>query len=62
MGGRRRTIWLVLAPLVLAAAIVVPLLVSVMGDSAVEPTPAPIPSVPGELGVHLEELQEAVTP
>jgi len=26
-----------------------------------DPTPAPLPVVPGELGVHLEELDEAVT-
>jgi hypothetical protein len=65
-GGKRRPKWLVpvaiVAPLGLAAAFVVPIVVSAVGDGAAEPTPAPIPSVPGELGVHLEELQEAVTP
>jgi hypothetical protein len=25
------------------------------------PTPTPLPPVPGELGVHLQELDEAVT-
>lgn len=65
-GGRRRRTWLVplavIAPLVLAAAIVVPLLFAAIGEGTAPPTPSPIPSVPGELGVHLEELQEAVTP
>lgn len=43
-------------------AVFVPMLLSGAGDGGAEPTPTPIPSVPGELGVHLEELEEAVTP
>ncbi len=64
--GRRRPGWLIpvgtVAALLVAAAIVVPMTLSGAGGGGAEPTPAPIPSVPGQLGVHLEELEEAVTP
>lgn len=50
------------AVLAVVMAIVLPMLLSGSGDGGAEPTPAPIPSVPGELGVHLDELEEAVTP
>jgi len=66
-GGRTRG-WLVpagvlavLAAVAVAAALLLPLLGGDSGGAA-DPTPAPLPSVPGELGVHLEELEEAVTP
>lgn len=32
------------------------------GQSATDPSTSPLPSVEGELGVHLEQLEEAVTP
>ncbi|MDR5701146.1 serine/threonine-protein kinase [Agromyces aerolatus] len=65
-GHRRRPAWLIpvgaVAALVVMVAITLPMLLSTTGGGEPEPTPAPIPSVPGELGVHLEELEEAVTP
>ena len=67
-GGRRTRGWLVpagvlamLAAVAVAAALLLPLLGG-DGGGAADPTPAPVPSVPGQLGVHLEELEEAVTP
>lgn len=64
-GSRRRRWWIpagAVAVLAVGLAIVLPMMLSGAGDGAAEPTPAPIPSVPGELGVHLDELEEAVTP
>ncbi|GAA1959959.1 serine/threonine-protein kinase [Agromyces allii] len=49
---------------VLLAAVVVTLLWFVISPLAAPPAtaPEPLPSVPGELGVHLEQLDEAVNP
>ena len=49
--------------LLAAIAIVVALVIgsSLWAQPAAESTPEPLPAVPGELGVHLEELDEAVT-
>ena len=51
------------ATLLAAIAIVVALVLpgAIAASSSPEPSLAPLPSVPGELGVHLEELDEAVT-
>ena len=51
---------------VLAAAVLIPSLAGAVGGAA-EPAPTPtptptLPGVPGDLGVHLEQLEEAVTP
>ena len=62
---RRLPRWLVPAGLAaLALALVVILVPSIAGTVAGDPVPSetPLPSVPGELGVHLEQLEEAVTP
>jgi hypothetical protein len=48
-----------LAGIALAAALLLP--GAITASSTPEPSLAPLPSVPGELGVHLEELDEAVT-
>lgn len=56
---RRKLILSVLAVLVLAAIAVV--LILTLGPGA-DPTPAQYPSVPGQLGEHLEQLQESVEP
>lgn len=64
---RRMPRWL--APAAIAAvvlaivAVLVPTLIGGLGGGAAEPAPSPtpLPSVPGDLGVHLEELEEAVT-
>ena len=69
-GHRRMPQWAVLAiaavVTVLAAVVLIPSLAGVVGGAAEPaPTPAPtptMPSVPGDLGVHLEQLEEAVTP
>ncbi|HEU4756404.1 MAG TPA: serine/threonine-protein kinase [Agromyces sp.] len=65
-GGRRLPRWLVpaaiAAVLVAIVAVLVPGLIGALGDGAEPaPTPTPLPSVPGDLGVHLEQLEEAVT-
>lgn len=67
---RRMPQWAVLAIAavitVLAAAVLIPSLAGAVGgaaEPASTPTPTPtLPSVPGDLGVHLEQLEEAVTP
>ncbi|WP_136707600.1 serine/threonine-protein kinase [Agromyces sp. H66] len=48
--------------LLAAIATVVALVIgsALAAQPAVDSTPAPLPEVPGELGVHLEELEEAV--
>ena len=48
-----------LAAIAIAVALVLP--GAIAASSSPEPSLAPLPSVPGELGVHLEELDEAVT-
>jgi hypothetical protein len=48
-----------LAGIAIAAALLLP--GAITASSTPEPSLAPLPSVPGELGVHLEELDEAVT-
>ena len=65
-GGRRLPRWLVpaaiAAVLVAIVAVLVPGLIGALGGGAEPaPTPTPLPSVPGDLGVHLEQLEEAVT-
>ncbi|HET6672965.1 MAG TPA: protein kinase [Agromyces sp.] len=47
--------------IVVLAGVVAALLFSTFTAPDATPTPAPLPPVPGELGVHLEELDEAVT-
>lgn len=47
--------------IVVLAGVVAALLFSTFTAPDATPTPAPLPSVPGELGVHLQELDEAVT-
>lgn len=49
-----------LAAIAVVVALVLPGAIGGAG-TAPEPSLAPLPSVPGELGVHLEELDEAVT-
>ncbi|MDQ0893841.1 serine/threonine-protein kinase [Agromyces ramosus] len=49
-----------LAAIAVVAALVLPGAIAGLG-TAPEPSLTPLPSVPGELGVHLEELDEAVT-
>jgi hypothetical protein len=49
-----------LAAIAVVLALVLPGAIAGLG-TAPEPSLAPLPSVPGELGVHLEELDEAVT-
>ncbi|GAA1058201.1 hypothetical protein GCM10017608_06040 [Agromyces luteolus] len=63
----RRVVLAVAAALVLiGAVVVVPITVGALaGDgAATEPTPseAPMPSVGGDLGTHLDQLEEAVSP
>ena len=48
-----------LAAIAIAVALVLP--GAIAASNSPEPSLAPLPSVPGELGVHLEELDEAVT-
>jgi hypothetical protein len=64
---RRRPAWLlpaaVIAVAVLLLAVLVPTLIGgLTSDAEPAPSPTPLPSVPGELGEHLQELDEAVTP
>lgn len=49
-----------LAAIAVVAALVLPGAIAGLG-TAPEPSLTPLPSVPGQLGVHLEELDEAVT-
>ncbi|SFR90627.1 Serine/threonine protein kinase [Agromyces sp. CF514] len=53
-----------IAVLALVAAVAATLLWILVAPLVAPPTaaPEPLPSVPGELGVHLEQLDEAVTP
>ncbi|MRG59173.1 protein kinase [Agromyces sp. CFH 90414] len=51
---------LIAAVLAVAALTVLPIVIQAGGGG--EPTPSPLPAVPGELGVHLEQLEEAVIP
>ncbi|RYV52650.1 serine/threonine protein kinase [Pengzhenrongella frigida] len=60
LAGRRRTVALVLAAVVLGAVLAVVIAVS-GGDAQPDPAPS-YPAVPGQLGEHLEHLQESVTP
>lgn len=64
-GRRRMPRWLVPAAiatvLVAIVAVLVPGLVGGLGGAEPASTPTPLPSVPGDLGVHLEQLEEAVT-
>jgi len=62
---RRLPRWLLPAGLAaLALALVVAFVPTIAGSVAGEPVPSetPLPSVPGELGAHLDQLEEAVTP
>lgn len=64
---RRRPAWLLPAAVIAAAVLLLAVLVpTVVGGLASDPepvpSPTPLPSVPGELGEHLQELEEAVTP
>lgn len=64
---RRRPPWLVPAAIGAAALLLLAVLIpAVLGALASDAEPAapptPLPSVPGELGEHLGELEEAVTP
>ena len=64
---RRRPAWLLPAAVIAAALLLLAVLVpTVVGglasDSDPVPSPTLLPSVPGELGEHLQELEEAVTP
>ncbi|WP_448811590.1 serine/threonine-protein kinase [Agromyces bauzanensis] len=45
----------------IATVVAVLLGTALSAPPAAEPTPTPLPAVPGELGVHLEELDAAVT-
>jgi hypothetical protein len=47
--------------IVVLAGVVAALLFSTLTAPEASPTPAPLPPVPGDLGVHLQELDEAVT-
>ena len=63
----RRPAWFVpvaaVAAVLLLLAVLIPTLLGGLASDA-EPTPpaTPLPSVPGELGEHLRQLEEAVTP
>ncbi|MGR2752554.1 serine/threonine-protein kinase [Agromyces arachidis] len=64
---RRRPAWLLPAAVVATALILLVILIPTMigalaSDADPVPSPTPLPSVPGDLGVHLGELEEAVTP
>lgn len=64
---RRRPPWLLPAAVIAAALLLLAVLVpTVVGGLASDaeplPSPTPLPSVPGELGEHLQELDEAVSP
>ncbi|WP_353814541.1 serine/threonine-protein kinase [Agromyces sp. SYSU T00266] len=61
----RRVVVAIAAALVLiGAVVVVPVAVGALasGGTATEPTQAPMPSVEGDLGTHLDQLEEAVSP
>ncbi len=63
--GERSRRWVrpaIAVTLLAAIATVVALAIgsALASQPAVDSTPAPLPEVPGELGVHLEELEEAV--
>jgi eukaryotic-like serine/threonine-protein kinase len=47
--------------IVVLAGVVAAMLFSTLTAPEATPTPTPLPPVPGELGVHLQELDEAVT-
>lgn len=64
---RRRPAWLLPAAAIVAAllllAVLVPAVIGALAsDAESTPSPTPLPSVPGELGEHLRELEEAVAP
>ncbi|MGR0218496.1 serine/threonine-protein kinase [Agromyces sp. ZXT2-6] len=64
---RRRPAWLLSGAVIAAAALLLAgLIPTVVGglasDAEPAPSPTPLPSVPGQLGEHLQELDEAVTP
>ncbi|GAA1060469.1 serine/threonine-protein kinase [Agromyces bracchium] len=63
---RRLVIAIAAALVVIGAAVIVPVAVGALagGGAATEPTPseAPMPSVEGDLGTHLDQLEEAVSP
>ncbi|WP_430647162.1 serine/threonine-protein kinase [Agromyces sp. GXS1127] len=66
---RRAVLGIAAAAVVLAAAVVVPLTIGALpddggttGSTPASPSEAPMPSVEGDLGVHLDQLEEAVSP
>jgi len=63
---RRAVIGIAAALVLIGAVIAVPVAVGALtgGGAATAPTPseAPMPSVEGDLGVHLDQLEEAVSP
>ncbi|WP_353826304.1 serine/threonine-protein kinase [Agromyces sp. SYSU T0242] len=62
---RRVLALLAAAAVLVGAAVVIPISLSALGgggSSTPTPTEAPLPSVGGDLGTHLEQLEEAVTP
>ncbi|WP_438853593.1 serine/threonine-protein kinase [Agromyces sp. M3QZ16-3] len=63
---RRLVAAIAAAMVVIGAAVFVPVTVGALtsGGAATEPTPseAPMPSVEGDLGTHLDQLEEAVSP
>ena len=61
--GQRRWVRPAIAVALLAtiAVVLFTLLQSVLSAPTTSTTPEPLPSVPGELGGHLEQLDEAVT-
>lgn len=64
---RRGPAWLIPAAAVVAAllllAVLLPAVIGALAsDAEPAPSPTPLPSVPGELGEHLRELEEAVAP
>ncbi|MRX43579.1 serine/threonine-protein kinase [Agromyces kandeliae] len=63
---RRMILALASAAVLIGALVVVPITVGALtgGDAGTGPTPseAPMPSVDGDLGTHLDQLEEAVSP
>jgi hypothetical protein len=61
--GERRWVrpTIAIALLVTIGVVVFTLLQSALSTPATNTTPEPLPSVPGDLGVHLEQLDEAVS-